>query len=67
MTWMPSSLRFPAASRLRGLVDVVPIGYGDMLRALGRRAELQVAIGWRVDLVVDDWRVECDSKAFHST
>jgi very-short-patch-repair endonuclease len=41
-----------------------------MLRALGRRAELQVVIRGvgRVDLVVDGWLVvECDSKAFHSS
>lgn len=61
--------------RLRGLVDGRAESGTEtlvrlMLRALGRRAELQVAIGGvgRVDLVVDDWLVvECDSKAFHST
>lgn len=61
--------------RLRGLVDGRAESGTEtlvrlMLRALGRRAELQVVIRGvgRVDLVVDGWLViECDSKAFHSS
>jgi very-short-patch-repair endonuclease len=61
--------------RLRGLVDGRAESGSEtlvrlMLRALGRRAELQVVIRGvgRVDLVVDGWLViECDSKAFHSS
>lgn len=61
--------------RLRGLVDGRAESGSEtlvrlMLRALGRRAELQVVIRGvgRVDLVVDGWLViECDSRAFHSS
>lgn len=61
--------------RLRGLVDGRAESGPEtlvrlMLRALGRRAELQVEIAGvgRVDLLVDGWLViECDSRAFHST
>lgn len=61
--------------RLRGLVDGRAESGTEtlvrlMLRGLGRRAELQVAIHGvgRVDLVVDGWLViECDSRAFHSS
>lgn len=61
--------------RLRGLVDGRAESGPEtlvrlMLRALGRRPELQVEIDGvgRVDLVVDGWLVvECDSKAFHSS
>ena len=61
--------------RLRGLVDGRAESGSEtlvrlMLRALGRRADLQVVIRGvgRVDLVVDGWLViECDSKAFHSS
>jgi very-short-patch-repair endonuclease len=61
--------------RLRGLVDGRAESGSEtlvrlMLRALGRRAELQVVIrgAGRVDLVVDGWLVvECDSKAFHGS
>lgn len=61
--------------RLRGLVDDRAESGSEtlvrlMLRALGRRPDLQVVIRGvgRVDLVVDGWLViECDSKAFHSS